>query len=108
MKTEQRDDNTPAASQSLTRDTPVGSFRSVLKNCSFLLLWLAQLLSQTVFNAANYGVIAFVTAVTHSTFLGGFAIVSFTPPALPLSLLAGRYFHYLNNLLVPWVSESLR
>ena len=108
MKTEQRDDNTPAASQSLTRDTPVGSFRSVLKNRSFLLLWLAQLLSQTVFNAANYGVIAFVTTVTHSAFLVGFAIVSFTLPAVPFSLLAGGYVDYLNKRLVLWVSNALR
>jgi Na+/melibiose symporter-like transporter len=108
MKTEQRDHNTPAASQSPVGKTPVGSFRSVLKNHSFLLLWLAQLLSQTVFNAANYGVIAFVTAVTHSTFLVGFAIVSFTLPAVPFSLLAGGYVDYLDKRFVLWVSNTLR
>ena len=80
----------------------------MLKNRSFLLLWLAQLLSQTVFNAANYGVIAIVTAVTHSTVLVGVAIISFTLPAVPFSLLAGVYVDYLNKRLVLWVSNALR
>src|SRR5438309_2223979 len=65
MKTKQQDDDVPAASLPPGRDITAGSFRSVLKNRSFLLLWLAQLLSQIAFNAANYGVIATVTAVTH-------------------------------------------
>jgi Na+/melibiose symporter-like transporter len=88
--------------------SPKGSFRRVLKNRPFLLLWLAQLLSQIVFNAANYGVIAIVTAVTHSTIMVGLAIVSFTLPAIPFSLLAGVYVDYLNKRLVLWVSNVLR
>jgi MFS family permease len=108
MKTEQRDDNisnTPVFPQ---ENIPRGSFRSVLKNRSFLLLWLAQLLSQIGFNAANYGIIALVTAVTHSTILVGLAIISFTLPAVPFSLLAGVYVDYLNKRLVLWVSNALR
>ena len=108
VKTEQRDENAPAASPSPMEDRPAGSFRRVLKNRSFLLLWLAQLLSQIVFNAANYGVIAIVTAVTHSTVMVGFAIVSFTLPAVPFSLLAGVYVDHLNKRLVLWVSNALR
>ena len=80
----------------------------MLKNRSFLLLWLAQLLSQIVFNAANYGVIALVTAVTHSTVMVGLAIVSFTLPAVPFSLLAGVYVDHLDKRLVLWVSNALR
>jgi Na+/melibiose symporter-like transporter len=108
MKTELRDDNIPATSLSPEHPPQAGSFRSVLKNRSFLLLWLAQLLSQTVFNAANYGVIAIVTALTHSTVLVGVAIISFTLPAVPFSLLAGVYVDYLNKRLVLWVSNALR
>ena len=108
MKAEQGDEHTPAVPLPLAGNTPAGSFRSVLKNRSFLLLWLAQLLSQIVFNAANYGVIAFVTAVTHSTVLVGLAIVSFTLPAVPFSLLAGVYVDYLDKRLVLWVSNALR
>src|SRR5258708_31032784 len=108
MKTEQRNDETPVASLSPVKDPPVGSFRRVLKNRSFLLLWLVQLLSQIVFNAANYGVIVIVTAVTHSTVMVGLAIVSFTLPAVPFSLLPAGSFTYLTNRLVLSVSNALR
>ena len=108
MKTGQRDDNTSTAPVYPVGNIPVGSFQSVLKNRSFLLLWLAQLLSQIAFNAGNYGIITIVTAVTHSTVLVGFAIVSFTLPAVPFSLLAGVYVDYLNKRLVLWVSNALR
>src|SRR5260370_11194344 len=108
MKLEQRNDNIPAASLAPGEDTRVGAFGRVLKNRSFLLLWLGQLLSKIVFNAANYGVIAIVTAVTHSTVLVGLAIISFTLPAVPFSLLAGVYVDYLDKRLVLWVSNALR
>ena len=108
MKTERRDDTIPAVSLSPMEERPAGSFGRVLKNRPFLLLWLAQLLSLTVFNAANYGVIAIVTAVTHSTVMVGLAIISFTLPAVPFSLLAGVYVDHLNKRLVLWVSNALR
>ena len=108
MKTEHRDEEMPAVSPSPMENTRAGSFRSVLKNRSFFLLWLAQLVSQIVFNAANYGVIAKVTAVTHSTLFVGLAIVSFTLPAVPFSLIAGVYVDYLDKRLVLWASNALR
>src|ERR1051326_6339811 len=108
VKIEQWNENTSAAPLSPVEERPAGSFRRVLKNRSFLLLWLAQLLSQIVFNAANYGVIALVTAITHSTVMVGLAIVSFTLPAVPFSLLAGVYVDHLNKRLVLWVSNALR
>jgi Na+/melibiose symporter-like transporter len=108
MKTDQQNENI-SIPPTLSHDSnPRGSFRRVLKNRSFLLLWLAQLLSQVVFNAANYGIIALVTVVTHSTALVGLAIVSFTLPAVPFSLLAGVYVDYLDKRLVLWVSNILR
>ena len=85
-----------------------GSFRQLLKNRPFLLLWLAQLISQTGFNAANYGVIALVTEITGSTTQVGIAIISFTLPAIPFSILAGVYVDMLNKRLVLWVSNALR
>ncbi|HLL78598.1 MAG TPA: MFS transporter [Ktedonobacteraceae bacterium] len=108
MKIEQRNDDIPAASFAAVDDTRAGSFGPVLKNRSFLLLWLAQLLSQVVFNAANYGVIAIVTAITHSTVMVGLSIISFTLPAVPFSLLAGVYVDHLDKRLVLWVSNALR
>lgn len=85
-----------------------GSYRDLLKNRPFLLLWLAQLISQTGFNAANYGVIAIVTEITGSTTQVGIAIISFTLPAIPFSVLAGVYVDMLNKRLVLWVSNALR
>ncbi len=108
MKTEKRDDGTPLETLAAPEKTSIGSFRSVLKNRSFLLLWLAQLLSQIAFNAANYGVIAIVTVVTHSTIMVGLAIISFTLPAVLFSLLAGVYVDYLDKRLVLWVSNASR
>ena len=108
MKTDQSNENIPVSTPFPQESSARGSFRPVLQNRSFLLLWLAQLLSQTVFNAANYGIIALVTAITHSTTLVGLAIVSFTLPAVPFSLLAGVYVDYLDKRLVLWVSNVLR
>src|SRR5438045_9640736 len=108
MKTERSDEKMLATSLLSEEDTRAGSFRSVLKNRSFLLLWLAQLVSQIVFNAANYGVIAKVTAVTHSTLLVGLAIISFTLPAVPFSLIAGGFSCYLAYSLSRWASNVLR
>jgi Na+/melibiose symporter-like transporter len=85
-----------------------GSFRVVLRNRPFLLLWIAQLLSQIVFNAANYGVIVVVTQVTGSTIMVGLAIISFTLPAVPFSLIAGVYVDYLDKRFVLWTCNALR
>jgi hypothetical protein len=46
MMLEQRNDNIPVASLSPVEETLAASFGRVLKNRSFLLLWLAQLLLQ--------------------------------------------------------------
>ncbi len=108
MKTDQQNEEVPIVQTYVQENAARSSFRRVLRNRSFLLLWLAQLLSQVVFNAANYGIIALVTAVTHSTTLVGLAIVSFTLPAVPFSLLAGVYVDYLDKRLVLWVSNILR
>ncbi|HJT58620.1 MAG TPA: MFS transporter [Ktedonobacteraceae bacterium] len=108
MKAEQQDDHITTTPVPPPENIQGGSFRTVLKNRPFLLLWQAQLLSQIGFNAANYGIIALVTAVTHSTELVGLAIISFTLPAVPFSLLAGVYVDYLNKRLVLWVSNALR
>jgi MFS family permease len=107
METKPRDETSTTASLAL-EEASRGSFRRVLRNRSFVLLWLAQLLAQIGFNAANYGVIALVTALTHSTLLVGVAIISFTLPAVPFSLLAGVYVDALDKRLVLWASNLLR
>src|SRR5437763_3636466 len=84
------------------------SFRGVLKNRNFVLLWLAQLISLTVLNAANFGIIVLVNDVTHSVVMAGVAIIAFTLPAVPFSAVAGVIVDRLNKRLVLWVSNVLR
>ncbi|HKT40181.1 MAG TPA: hypothetical protein VJR48_17550, partial [Ktedonobacterales bacterium] len=63
--------------------TQHGGFRTLIHNHYFMRLWLAQLISQTIMNAANYALII----VTQQTGSGSFtaaagAIVAFSLPAL--------------------------
>ncbi len=86
----------------------VASFQRVLKNRHFLLLWLAQLISLTALNAANYGVIVIVNEETHSVFMAGLAIIAFTLPAIPFSAVAGVIVDRMNKRVVLWISNLLR
>jgi MFS family permease len=90
------------------QDAHAAGFRRVLKNRNFLLLWLAQLISLTVLNAANFGIIVLVNDITHSVVMVGLAIIAFTLPALPFSALAGVVVDRINKRLVLWVSNVLR
>lgn len=84
------------------------SFRRVLKNRNFVLLWLAQLISLTIMNAANFGIIVLVNDTTHSVLLAGLAIIAFTLPALPFSAVAGVAVDRLSKRKVLWISNVLR
>lgn len=84
------------------------SFRRVLKNRNFVFLWLAQLISLTILNAANFGVIVLVNDQTHSVVMAGLAIIAFTLPAVPFSALAGVIVDRMNKRTVLWVSNILR
>ncbi|GHO43640.1 MFS transporter [Ktedonospora formicarum] len=82
--------------------------RRVLHNRNFLLLWMAQLISLTILNATNYGVIVLVNSVTQSVFMAGLAIIAFTLPAIPFSAIAGAVVDRLNKRQVLWISNILR
>lgn len=84
------------------------SFKRLLKNRHFLLLWMAQLISLTILNAANFGVVLQITDMTHSVFLVGLSIIAFTLPAVPFSAVAGALVDKLNKRMVLWVSNILR
>src|SRR5947199_1442884 len=84
------------------------SFRRVLKNRNFVFLWLAQLISLTILNAANFGIIVLVNDITHSVVMAGVAIIAFTLPAVPFSAVAGVVVDRLDKRLVLWVSNILR
>ena len=94
--------------QSRPSATGVASFRRVLKNRNFLLLWLTQLISLTILNAANFGIIVLVNDVTHSVVMVGVAIIAFTFPALPFGAIAGVIVDRLHKRLVLWISNVLR
>lgn len=83
-------------------------FQKVLTNRNFLLLWLAQLISQTILNAANFGIVVLVQDSTRSVMLVSLAIVSFLLPAVPFSALAGVIVDRLDKRLVLWISNFLR
>src|SRR5712692_5117901 len=98
----------PQPIASSPEELEVASFRQVLKNRNFLLLWLAQLISLTVLNAANFGIIVLVNDITHSVVMAGLAIIAFTLPGVPFSALAGVVVDRLDKQLVLWVSNILR
>ena len=109
METKKKEDQRLSEAAAPDKNESGGSFRDVLSNRSFVLLWLAQLISQIGFNAANFGVLTTVATITGgSALMSGVAIISFTLPAVPFSLLAGVYVDYLDKRLVLWVSNALR
>jgi MFS family permease len=84
-------------------------FRTVLRNPLFLRLWIAQVLSQTIMNASNYGLIVLVaTQSSHSNFATSLSIVAFALPAAVFAPIAGVLVDRFNRRSVLWVSNLLR
>src|SRR5262249_15463782 len=83
-------------------------FRTVLRNRYFLRLWTAQLISQTIMNAANYGLIILGASQTKSVLGTAGAIVAFALPAALFGAPAGVLVDRLDRRMVLWVSNALR
>lgn len=83
-------------------------FSTLLKNRLFLRLWMAQLISQTIMNAANYAMIVLVTKESSSALATSGAIVAFSLPALLFGAPAGALVDRFDRRLVLWVSNVLR
>jgi Major Facilitator Superfamily. len=83
-------------------------FRSLLKKRNFVRLWLAQLISMTVFNATNYALIVLIGKVTGSTFLIGLVIICFSLPAVLIGAPAGVFVDRMDKRRVLWLSNCLR
>src|SRR5436305_8111951 len=83
-------------------------FLTLLRKRNFLRLWLAQLISMTIFNASNYALLILIEEVTHSTTLVGLAIICFSLPALLFGAPAGVYVDRMNKRRVLWSSNCLR
>lgn len=86
----------------------VPSIQHVLKNRHFLLLWMAQLISQTILNAANFALVALVSARPDGALMASLAVVAFTLPAIPFSAVAGVIVDKIDKRLVLWVTNLLR
>jgi len=82
--------------------------RSVLRNRHFLRLWLAQVISQTIMNAANYGLLVLIAEVTGSTMLVGLVIIAFSLPSVLFGAPAGVMVDRLDKRQVLWVSNLIR
>lgn len=87
---------------------PQGGFLTLLKKRNFLLLWLAQLISMTVQNSANYALLVLISEQTNSTTLIGLAIVAFSIPAVIIGAPAGVLVDHRNKRRVLWYSNCLR
>jgi MFS family permease len=85
-----------------------GGFLTLLKKRNFLYLWLAQLISMTIFNASNYALIVLIEEVTGSTTLIGLAIIAFSIPAVLVGAPAGVFVDRMNKRRVLWGSNCLR
>ena len=83
-------------------------FRTVLGNRYFLRLWLSQLISQTIMNASNYGLIVLVANQTKSVTATGAAIVAFSLPAALFGAPAGVVVDRFDRRRVLWISNALR
>jgi MFS family permease len=100
----------PSGALSANLSGPLGArgFTTLFRNHQFLRLWMAQLFSQTIMNAANYGMIFLVTKVSGSSLATSGAIVAFSLPALFLSIPAGVLVDRWDRRLVLWISNALR
>ncbi|GCE47000.1 MFS transporter [Thermosporothrix hazakensis] len=87
---------------------PGGGFLPVLRNRNFLYLWLAQIISQMIFNAANYAFLVLINKVSQSTTLVGLAIISFVLPAVLFGAPAGVVVDHVSRRRILWGSNCLR
>jgi MFS family permease len=70
---------------------PVFGDASIWRNRNFLLLWLAQAISQTAQNAIWYGIVVLVQRVSNSSTQLSLAILTLIIPSVVFGVLAGVY-----------------
>lgn len=106
---------TPADTRPITRVTrPVPAsargkgFLTLMRNRYFLTLWLAQVISQTILNAANYGMIVLIAQQSKSFIATGGAIVAFSIPTALFAAPAGALVDRFDKRRVLWLSNGLR
>src|SRR6476620_4537607 len=90
MITEDRDTVAQAESDQ-ELEAPNNSMLAVLKNRNFLLLWIAQIVSQTAQQIINFALILQVSTLTGSSTAVSGVIIAFTVPAILFSAIAGVF-----------------
>ncbi|HYU19212.1 MAG TPA: MFS transporter [Chloroflexota bacterium] len=65
--------------------------RSLWRNREFMLLWLAQAISQTAQNAVNYGIMVLVQTRSNSSVHMSVAVMTMILPSVIFGLVAGAY-----------------
>jgi MFS family permease len=85
-----------------------GGFRTLLKKRNFVRLWLAQLISMTVFNATNYALIVLIGKITSSSIMIGLVIICFSLPAILIGAPAGVFVDRMDKRRVLWLSNCVR
>src|SRR5689334_4272045 len=82
----------PSASVSqLEQDQTPREELSIWRNRDFLLLWLAQAISQTAQNAIWFGIVVLVERSSHSSTQLSLAILTLIIPSVVFGVLAGVY-----------------
>jgi len=90
------------------RSEPTRGALAVLRNRSFLLLWLSQAATQIGGNMVLYGLTVIVLETTASNAAVSGLILTFLVPAVLLSALAGVYVDRFDARSVLWVTNLLR
>jgi MFS family permease len=81
---------TAVAARSPAADSQFGE-PSIWRNRHFLLLWLAQAISQTAQNAIWYGIVVLVEQLSHSSTQLSIAVLTLIIPSVVFGVLAGVY-----------------
>ncbi len=93
----------------LPADLPVSEpSRSVFQNRSFVLLWVAQVLSQLASNMVLAGLMATVVSATGSNTANAVLILTFLVPAVAFSAIAGVLVERSDARLIMLASNLLR
>src|SRR5215472_9487754 len=81
---------------------------SIWRNRNFLLLWLAQAISQTAQNAIWYGIVVLVQQRSHSSTQLSLAVLTLIIPSVVFGVLAGVYVDRWDKRVVLIATNLIR
>src|SRR6202165_2284070 len=91
-----------------TSGRAVAGEQSIWRNREFLLLWLAQGISQTAQNAIWYGIVVLVQQRGHSSTLLSLAVLTLIIPSVTFGVLAGVYVDRWDKRVVLIATNLIR